>query len=81
MLELLKRETDDASKARLAKLDEEIVELRATASTLRAQWEGEKGLMDEIGTLTDTFNRMADRILVLEDGRITHDGPAMPETH
>jgi putative ABC transport system ATP-binding protein len=24
---------------------------------------------------------LADRILVLEDGRITHDGPSMPEDH
>lgn len=56
--ELLKRETDDASKARLAKLDEEIVELRASASTLRAQWEGEKGLMDEIGALTERLERV-----------------------
>ena len=56
--ELLKRETDDASKARLAKLEEEIVELRAGASTLRAQWEGEKGLMDEIGALTERLERV-----------------------
>ena len=56
--ELLKRETDDASRARLAKLEEEILELRATASTLRAQWEGEKGLMDEIGELTERLERV-----------------------
>ncbi len=56
--ELLKRETDDASRARLAKLDEEIAGLRATASTLRAQWEGEKGLMDEIGELTERLERV-----------------------
>ncbi|MCW2921015.1 MAG: ATP-dependent chaperone ClpB [Thermoleophilia bacterium] len=56
--ELLKRETDDASRARLVKLDEEILGLRATASTLRAQWEGEKGLMDEIGALTERLERV-----------------------
>jgi ATP-dependent Clp protease ATP-binding subunit ClpB len=56
--ELLKRETDDASRSRLEKLDEEIAELRASASTLRAQWEGEKGLMDEIGTLTERLERV-----------------------
>jgi ATP-dependent Clp protease ATP-binding subunit ClpB len=56
--ELLKRETDEASKSRLAKLDEEIAELRAIASTLRAQWEGEKGLMDEIGSLTERLERV-----------------------
>jgi ATP-dependent Clp protease ATP-binding subunit ClpB len=56
--ELLKKETDDASQARLAKLEEEIAELRASASTLRAQWEGEKGLMDEIGALTERLERV-----------------------
>ena len=56
--ELLKRETDDASKSRLAKLEDEIAELRASASTLRAQWEGEKGLMDEIGELTERLERV-----------------------
>jgi ATP-dependent Clp protease ATP-binding subunit ClpB len=56
--ELLKQETDDASRARLVKLEEEIAELRASASTLRAQWEGEKGLMDEIGALTERLERV-----------------------
>lgn len=56
--ELLKRETDDASRARLTKLEEETSELRQSASTLRAQWEGEKGLMNEIGTLTERLERV-----------------------
>ena len=56
--EMLKRETDDASRARLAKLEEEIDELRSAASTLRAQWEGEKGLMDQIGELTERLERV-----------------------
>ncbi len=56
--ELLKRETDEASQARLAKLEDEILELRTSASSLRAQWEGEKGLMDEIGALTERLERV-----------------------
>jgi ATP-dependent Clp protease ATP-binding subunit ClpB len=56
--ELLKRETDEASRARLDRHEEEIAELRAVASTLRAQWEGEKGLMDEIGQLTERLERV-----------------------
>jgi ATP-dependent Clp protease ATP-binding subunit ClpB len=56
--ELLKRETDDASKARLAKLEDEVAELRTQSSSLRAQWEGEKGLMDEIGALTERLERV-----------------------
>jgi len=56
--ELLKRETDDASRTRLSKLEEELDGLRATASSLRAQWEGEKGLMDEIGSLTERLERV-----------------------
>ncbi|MCW2928091.1 MAG: ATP-dependent chaperone ClpB, partial [Thermoleophilia bacterium] len=57
-LELLKRETDEAAKARLARLEEEVAELRASASTLRAQWEGEKGLMDEMAALTERLERV-----------------------
>ncbi|MCW2974456.1 MAG: ATP-dependent chaperone ClpB [Thermoleophilia bacterium] len=57
-IELLKRETDDASRARSQKLEDEVEELRASASTLRAQWEGEKGLMDEIAELTQRLERV-----------------------
>ena len=57
-VELLKRETDDASRARLAKIEDEVEELRASASTLRAQWEGEKGLMDEVAALTQRLERV-----------------------
>ena len=56
--ELLKRETDDASRTRLEHLETEIAELRASASTLRAQWEGEKGLMDELAALGERLERV-----------------------
>ncbi|MBC7461830.1 MAG: ATP-dependent chaperone ClpB [Thermoleophilia bacterium] len=57
-IELLKRETDDASRLRGEKIEAEVGELRASASTLRAQWEGEKGLMDEIASLTQRLERV-----------------------
>ncbi len=41
--EALKKETDTASKDRLAKLEEELSALRETAERLRGQWEAEKG--------------------------------------
>jgi ATP-dependent Clp protease ATP-binding subunit ClpB len=40
--EALKKETDKASKARLARLEKEISELRSQADALRARWEVEK---------------------------------------
>jgi ATP-dependent Clp protease ATP-binding subunit ClpB len=40
--EALKKETDDASKARLAALEEDLSNLRETETELRARWENEK---------------------------------------
>ena len=44
----LKRESDAASKARLAELDREISELGSERDTMRAQWLSEKELLDEV---------------------------------
>ncbi len=44
----LKKETDAASRERLARLEQELAEVRSTSTALRAQWESEKGA---IGTL------------------------------
>ena len=40
--EALKKETDDASKARLAALEDDLSNLRETETELRARWENEK---------------------------------------
>jgi ATP-dependent Clp protease ATP-binding subunit ClpB len=41
----LKRESDNASKIRLGKLDEELANLKGEAERLRAHWSNEKGLI------------------------------------
>jgi ATP-dependent Clp protease ATP-binding subunit ClpB len=46
--EALKKETDDASKDRLVKLEKELAELQEQANALRARWQQEK---DTIGSL------------------------------
>ncbi len=46
--ESLRKERDDASKARLNNIDAEIAELREAANGMRAQWETEKAAIDEI---------------------------------
>jgi ATP-dependent Clp protease ATP-binding subunit ClpB len=56
--ELLKRETDEASHARQATIDEELEELRGKAEGLREQWTAEKGLLSEIGELKERVERV-----------------------
>jgi ATP-dependent Clp protease ATP-binding subunit ClpB len=47
----LAKETDEASKERLAKLDEELANLREQSSALNARWQNEKEASDAIGDL------------------------------
>jgi ATP-dependent Clp protease ATP-binding subunit ClpB len=56
--ELLKRETDEASKARLDGIDEELGQLRGRAEVLREQWTAEKNLLAEIGELKERVERV-----------------------
>ena len=46
--EALKKETDRASAERLAKLEEELAELREQASAMKAHWQGEKEIITAI---------------------------------
>ncbi len=46
--EALKRETDPASKDRLAKLEKELADIKESAEGLRSQWKGEKSAITEI---------------------------------
>lgn len=46
--EALKKETDAASKERLAKLEKEVADLRTTADALKAQWMSEKEGIQEL---------------------------------
>jgi ATP-dependent Clp protease ATP-binding subunit ClpB len=49
--EALRKETDTASRDRLARLEEELAGLRETADRLRAQWEAEKGGLGQLRDL------------------------------
>ncbi len=44
----LRKETDNASRDRLAKLEQELGELRENSSQLRARWENEKRVIEKI---------------------------------
>jgi ATP-dependent Clp protease ATP-binding subunit ClpB len=44
----LKKETDQASRDRLDKLEQELSELREESSTLKARWENEKAVIQKI---------------------------------
>ncbi|HUK81167.1 MAG TPA: ATP-dependent chaperone ClpB, partial [Verrucomicrobiae bacterium] len=47
----LKKESDKASKERLAKLDRELADFQEQTKKLKAQWQNEKGVVDEIRSL------------------------------
>ncbi|MHC4156575.1 MAG: ATP-dependent Clp protease ATP-binding subunit, partial [Planctomycetota bacterium] len=49
--EALKKESDDASKEQLKKTEKNLTELQEQDSKLTAQWEGEKGQIDQIKQL------------------------------
>ncbi|MEB3233692.1 MAG: Clp protease N-terminal domain-containing protein, partial [Leptolyngbyaceae bacterium] len=49
----LKNETDIASKERLEKLEEELANLKERKSELTAQWQAEKGIIDQIQDLKE----------------------------
>jgi ATP-dependent Clp protease ATP-binding subunit ClpB len=46
--EALRKETDAASRERLDRLEKELAELRSTSDRLRAQWDGEKGMIGRL---------------------------------
>lgn len=47
----LKKEHDDASKARLAQLREDMAELKAHVDELQARWDSERAELNEVGEL------------------------------
>jgi ATP-dependent Clp protease ATP-binding subunit ClpB len=54
--EALKKETDPASRERLAKLEKELAELREEAGALRSRWEGEKGVIGSLRKLREDID-------------------------
>jgi ATP-dependent Clp protease ATP-binding subunit ClpB len=79
----LKKEKDEASKERLAKIDREIADLRESSSEMKVQWENEKGaiksiretkaLIEETKTEYERAERQGDlnRAAELRYGRLT----------
>jgi ATP-dependent Clp protease ATP-binding subunit ClpB len=55
--EALRKETDPASKERLAKLEKELAELRSRADALKAQWEREKQMIQRLRDLRAQIER------------------------
>jgi ATP-dependent Clp protease ATP-binding subunit ClpB len=68
--EALKKESDQASRDRLAKLEEELAGLRETADRLRAQWEAEKG---GIGKVRDLKQQIEETRRAIEQAEREYD--------
>ena len=54
----LGRESDAASQERLERLERELAELSEQQSTLNAQWQQEKGAIDELSNLKEEIERV-----------------------
>ena len=54
----LGRESDPASQERLERLERELAELSEQQSTLNAQWQQEKGAIDELSNLKEEIERV-----------------------
>merc|ERR1719198_2745131 len=54
----LGRESDAASQERLQRLERELAELSEQQSTLNAQWQQEKGAIDELSSLKEEIERV-----------------------
>jgi ATP-dependent Clp protease ATP-binding subunit ClpB len=55
--EALKKEKDSASRDRLAKIDKELANLKERANSLKAQWEAEKGSVQELRALREQIEQ------------------------
>lgn len=54
-LAALRKETDDASKARREDLEKELAELKEKAAVLKTEWDAEKKSISEVGTLRESL--------------------------
>ncbi|QJB57316.1 ATP-dependent chaperone ClpB [Pseudodesulfovibrio sp. zrk46] len=68
--EALKRETDDASKDRLMKLEKDLVDLKEKQAALIAQWENEKGGIERLRSLKEEIETIRREI---EEAKRVHD--------
>ncbi len=56
--EALKRETDEASRERLQKIEAEIASEKEKANALRAQWESEKGAIQAVRAIREQIEQV-----------------------
>ncbi|HWB84130.1 MAG TPA: ATP-dependent chaperone ClpB [Bryobacteraceae bacterium] len=56
--EALKKETDDASRERLAKLEKELANLRAESDALKAKWQTEKRTVQRLRSLREQIEQV-----------------------
>ncbi len=66
----LGRESDAASKDRLERLEKELAELREQQSGLNAQWQAEKGSIDELSAIKEEIEQVA---LQVEQAKRNYD--------
>ena len=66
----LGRESDSASKERLEKLERELAELAEQQSALNAQWQQEKGAIDELSSLKEEIEKVQ---LQVEQAKRSYD--------
>ena len=66
----LGRESDAASQERLERLERELAELAEQQSTLNAQWQQEKGAIDELSNLKEEIERVQ---LQVEQAKRSYD--------
>jgi ATP-dependent Clp protease ATP-binding subunit ClpB len=59
--EALKKEKDEASKARLGELEKEMADLEEKRSGLRHQWQAEKTLIDEVRSMREELEDLRTR--------------------
>jgi ATP-dependent Clp protease ATP-binding subunit ClpB len=65
----LSKETDPASRERLATLDRELAELGSARDSMKLQWKNEKGIIEEIRALKASMEELS-----LEEARYERDG-------
>jgi ATP-dependent Clp protease ATP-binding subunit ClpB len=58
----LKKESDKASKERLQKLERDLADLQEQSQKLKAQWQNEKGVVDEIRSLKSAMEMSKEQI-------------------
>jgi len=65
----LSKETDPASKERLAILDKELAELATKRDAMKLQWQNEKGIIEQIRTLKASLEELS-----IEETRFEREG-------